>query len=550
MQIPADLPVGYYRDNFLGLLEFVCQQYRDILTNDELAYTESFIDLSLAAQRLYVRLISRRGPLFRNDKLHYTEIIDLPAAAHELLAAGFIDHGQDEDESAVLDLLTKADLIALIPDSAASVRSLKRPDLLDHVASVVTPVELHELLRFEIYRPLMKQHLQLYRLLFFGNLSQDLTEFVLMDLGLLTYEQVEIAADTRLFQQRRVVDKTLLLHDLSECCHAAVELDDKQALLEVVELLPDPERETTLIRRRNRILNEVARQLERQQDYLNALRIYEDSSAPPARERRVRVLDKLERLQQAYALCQTIQAEPADEAELEFATRFMPRLQKKLGLAVSQGLKPVLLDEDNSSLVTLAFDERVGVEESVCAYYDNREDRCYYVENHLLRGLFGLAFWDIIFMPVKGAFFNRYQSSPTDLYTPSFQSARQKEITDRLDEINGSDLWLAQLSQTYERKFGLANRFVHWQVLTREILHLSQQRIPADHLAKVFERLLWDLRNNRSGFPDLVLFPNAGSYQLLEVKGPGDRLQDNQKRWIRAFDRIGIPYRVVNVQWS
>lgn len=550
MQIPADLPVGYYRDNFLGLLEFVCQQYRDILTNDELAYTESFIDLSLAAQRLYVRLISRRGPLFRNDKLHYTEIIDLPAAAHELLAAGFIDHGQDEDESAVLDLLTKADLIALIPDNAASVRSLKRPDLLDHVASVVTPVELHELLRFEIYRPLMKQHLQLYRLLFFGNLSQDLTEFVLMDLGLLTYEQVEIAADTRLFQQRRVVDKTLLLHDLSECCHAAVELDDKQALLEVVELLPDPERETTLIRRRNRILNEVARQLERQQDYLNALRIYEDSSAPPARERRVRVLDKLERLQQAYALCQTIQAEPADEAELEFATRFMPRLQKKLGLAVSQGLKPVLLDEDNSSLVTLAFDERVGVEESVCAYYDNREDRCYYVENHLLRGLFGLAFWDIIFMPVKGAFFNRYQSSPTDLYTPSFQSARQKEITDRLDEINGSDLWLAQLSQTYERKFGLANRFVHWQVLTREILHLSQQRIPADHLAKVFERLLWDLRNNRSGFPDLVLFPNAGSYQLLEVKGPGDRLQDNQKRWIRAFDRIGIPYRVVNVQWS
>jgi len=61
---------------------------------------------------------------------------------------------------------------------------------------------------------------------------------------------------------------------------------------------------------------------------------------------------------------------------------------------------------------------------------------------------------------------------------------------------------------------------------------------------------LWDLRNNRSGFPDLVLFPDCGSYQLLEVKGPGDRLQDNQKRWIRAFERFGIPYRVVNVAWS
>jgi len=46
------------------------------------------------------------------------------------------------------------------------------------------------------------------------------------------------------------------------------------------------------------------------------------------------------------------------------------------------------------------------------------------------------------------------------------------------------------------------------------------------------------------------LFPDCGSYQLLEVKGPGDRLQDNQKRWIRAFERFGIPYRVVNVAWS
>lgn len=71
MQIPADLPVGYYRDNFLALVDFVREQYGDILTQDEIAYADSFIDLSLNAQRLYVRLISRRGPLFRSDKLSY-----------------------------------------------------------------------------------------------------------------------------------------------------------------------------------------------------------------------------------------------------------------------------------------------------------------------------------------------------------------------------------------------------------------------------------------------------------------------------------------------
>lgn len=548
MPVPVDLPVGYYRDNFLALLDFVREQYADILTAEETAYADRFIDLTLDAQRLYVRLVSRRGPLFRSDKLHYAEILDLPSAARELLAGNFVDHGKDEDDSVILALLTKADLVALIGDKTTAIGTLPRSDLLDRVNTAA--VDIRPQLHFEIYRPLMMEYLRLYRLLFFGNLSQDLTQFVLTDLGLLNYEKYVISADARLFKLREVVDKTLLLHELNESSHAAVEQNDREALLEIVALLPDSEQETTLIRRKNRILNRIGRQLERQQDYPNALLVYAQSSAPPARERSARILRKLALLPQSYALCQSIQGDPADEAELEFATRFMPGLQKKIGLEVSEGLSPVLLDDNNSLLVSLPHDEAVRVEESVRTYYDNHASRCYYVENHLFLGLFGLAFWDIIFMSVKGAFFNRYQSSPTDLYTPAFQFARQTAITDRLAEMKNSDRWLDVLHETYAEKLGVANRFVHWQVLSEEILQLSLQRIPASHLAHVFERLLWDLRNNRSGFPDLVLFPDCGSYQLLEVKGPGDRLQDNQKRWIRAFERFGIPYRVVNVAWS
>ena len=548
MPVPVDLPVGYYRDNFLALLDFVREQYADILTAEETAYADRFIDLTLDAQRLYVRLVSRRGPLFRSDKLHYAEILDLPSAARELLAGNFVDHGKDEDDSVILALLTKADLVALIGDKTTAIGTLPRSDLLDRVNTAA--VDIRPQLHFEIYRPLMMEYLRLYRLLFFGNLSQDLTQFVLTDLGLLNYEKYVISADARLFKLREVVDKTLLLHELNESSHAAVEQNDREALLEIVALLPDSEQETTLIRRKNRILNRIGRQLERQQDYPNALLVYGQSSSPPARERGARILRKLALLPQSYALCQSIQGDPADEAELEFATRFMPGLQKKIGLEVSEGLSPVLLDDNNSLLVSLPHDEAVRVEESVRTYYDNHASRCYYVENHLFLGLFGLAFWDIIFMSVKGAFFNRYQSSPTDLYTPAFQFARQTAITDRLAEMKNSDRWLDVLHETYAEKLGVANRFVHWQVLSEEILQLSLQRIPASHLAHVFERLLWDLRNNRSGFPDLVLFPDCGSYQLLEVKGPGDRLQDNQKRWIRAFERFGIPYRVVNVAWS
>ncbi|WP_444679438.1 VRR-NUC domain-containing protein [Halomonas sp. E19] len=36
----------------------------------------------------------------------------------------------------------------------------------------------------------------------------------------------------------------------------------------------------------------------------------------------------------------------------------------------------------------------------------------------------------------------------------------------------------------------------------------------------------------------------------MEVKGPGDRLQDNQRRWLAHFHAHGIPVAVCQVVWS
>jgi len=51
--------------------------------------------------------------------------------------------------------------------------------------------------------------------------------------------------------------------------------------------------------------------------------------------------------------------------------------------------------------------------------------------------------------------------------------------------------------------------------------------------------------------PDLIqLWPGEQRYRMIEVKGPGDRLQDNQKRWIEFALRQQIPLAVCYVQWS
>ncbi|HBQ05252.1 MAG: VRR-NUC domain-containing protein, partial [Pseudomonadota bacterium] len=68
-------------------------------------------------------------------------------------------------------------------------------------------------------------------------------------------------------------------------------------------------------------------------------------------------------------------------------------------------------------------------------------------------------------------------------------------------------------------------------------------------------RLLSDLKHNRAGLPDLIqLMPDAPAgkprYRMIEVKGPGDRLQDNQRRWIDFFCRHDMPVEVCHVRWQ
>ena len=63
-------------------------------------------------------------------------------------------------------------------------------------------------------------------------------------------------------------------------------------------------------------------------------------------------------------------------------------------------------------------------------------------------------------------------------------------------------------------------------------------------------RILSDIRANRCGLPDLVQFwPAERRYRLIEVKGPGDRLQDNQIRWLTFCVAQGIPVSVCHVTW-
>ncbi|MNG19705.1 VRR-NUC domain protein [compost metagenome] len=87
-------------------------------------------------------------------------------------------------------------------------------------------------------------------------------------------------------------------------------------------------------------------------------------------------------------------------------------------------------------------------------------------------------------------------------------------------------------------------------MLDETLLEQALACLPALHLKHCFERLLEDIQSNRAGMPDLIQFwPEQQRYRMIEVKGPGDRLQDNQLRWIDFCSEHGLPVEVCHVRW-
>ena len=155
--------------------------------------------------------------------------------------------------------------------------------------------------------------------------------------------------------------------------------------------------------------------------------------------------------------------------------------------------------------------------------------------------------WDIIFTPVAGAFFHPFQTAPADFREPEFTARRKDLIEQRMKELKSGALNSLVLNNLH-RKHGISNPLVNWYAMDRQIVVLALKRIPLAHWLAFFEYLLRDIPAHRSGLPDLIYFADSGGYQLLEVKGPGDQLQKNQRRWMKYFAEKEIPHSVVNVE--
>ena len=536
----------YYLENFESALGWLRERYGDLLNAEEREFTRAFEALPVASRALLVRMIMRKGDLFRTGKLDYAEIGCPRAAAAPLVALGWLDDQPLLGVTELFALLRKLELARAFRLSAR-MRAVSKPELMTALAAA--PVERRTFAAWcpdiaeVVYRVRVLDLCERLRLAFFGNFDQTWSEFVLADLGIFNYEKVPVPPAARAFQRREHLDDFHAIFRCRERFHR------EEPSAEILAAVPPPITDNAWLEsRREKLVFGIGQRCEKEGDLDSALRIYLGCTHPGSRVRAVRVLERQDRWAEAAQLAARAEASPEDEVERQQLARIVPRLQRHLGEASPPRRRP--MGWLTFELSVPPPEEDMPVELATRAYLTEPDAPVHYVENSLINSLFGLLCWDVVFLPLPGAFFHEFHSAPADLYTPDFHRRREHEFAECFAQLATGE-YQQTIRRTFARKAGIQSAFVSWGLLTPELLDVALDCLPPEHLERCFRRILLDVKTNRAGFPDLIQFwPRERRYRMIEVKGPGDRLQDNQIRWLDYCASNGMPVSVCHVRWA
>jgi VRR-NUC domain-containing protein/Fanconi-associated nuclease 1-like protein/Fanconi anemia protein nuclease-like protein len=535
----------YYLNNFGTVLESLESRYSELLTGEETEFIRRFAILPEPSRALLVRMIMRRGMFFRLSRLEYSEIGDAAVAAAPLLDMGWLEEPL-LDVYALHRLLTKVELTGNLALSRNACR-LNKPDLLEVLrAQHAEPRPFHGWcanLNDRVFRPVVKPLAERFRLMFFGNFHQDWTTFVLSDLGINSYEIVPV--HTTPFSTRAHIDAFHQLYRCQMALQEGVELKDIVASIPAAIL--DSE---WLEEHRQRLLFHIAMAYERSDDGAAAFAVYSVCRYRGSRMRTVRLLERMNEWQAARELCLVAASSPEGEAERQLVCRVLPRLNRKLG--VTEAKRTGLPQLASFDIQLEAPPDGLALEFHVrdhLAREEQSDSTVHYVENGLISSLFGLLCWDAIFAPIPGAFFHGFQYGPADLESPYFYERRRERFAACFAELESGN-YKDIIRERRSAKAGIQAPFVAWGLLKQPLLEYALQCFPAQHLRLWFEWIVRDIVENRAGFPDLVQFwPSERRYRMVEIKGPGDRLQDNQRRLLEFCSQHEMPVAVCRVRW-
>ncbi|MDR6982061.1 DNA polymerase-3 subunit epsilon [Rheinheimera pacifica] len=571
-----ELDSGYYLQHFNELLQFVAAHYQGVLTADSQALLQDFASLSAAAQQL--RMLNRKGTVFADTELSYSEIGPPGPVLDELSLAGFIAPLTEPDLADFWLRLSKDTLWQLLQlaktelanaeqthtgqaDTSSIKKSHTKPQLLG--AALKLPVNWLALIaRLPLrYVVLQRQDaLNYIYFLYFGRIEANLALFTLRDLGI---------RQTGQFKQQftpRFTDpaQALLAYQLAKAKPAIIELGKQlkkqpdnagpvlSQWLAAVAQWPLPDDNALLLKRSERCY-QLGKLAEQYQLTDIAIAFYQQSNGFPASERLARLYaqqgqtgDNQERCQQYL---QQLLDDPSCDEEWLFADDFY---QRKFSES-STGRKRSQLTQLLHDAPLVGIDELYlgKAEQGLMAHYAAQGYTVFHAENNLWLALFGLWFWHELFEHNNSALHNPFERRPRNLASGGFYQQFENEIEHKLTQL-AQQAAATTLLSALTAHYGKANSLFYWHSdLAEQLLPLLQYAPLANGesaLAPVLRAMAQDFSRHSSGYPDLFLIKDH-QLEFIEVKAPGDKIQRHQLARLLALNNAGFNARIEKLQW-
>ncbi|CAN4090736.1 unnamed protein product [Withania somnifera] len=606
-----------YQHNLLLLLKEVLKINAHLFTEDEKTLLEAFLSLSDDSQRLFARLYARKGPWFRMASISYAEICDYEEAVKGLSEVECvtlfesIDKLQIDDLKEVLNVLNVGELRDLVCSLNKSHKKLvKKSDYgtrkQDYIARVICAYEgglcpnLPNMIQGKIgscirISELAESVFWRAERLFFLNGEQDLSSFLLVDLGIVKYPAYNCIFTDQIFPDRSDLLSYEEAIEVAQVMDESLDENNNELVSRCIEISAGHVSSSVEEDRSSRsgsmaaflscfsaswvyskvILLGVSF-LEHERRYKDAIDLLKLLLVKFKSDRRrgywiLRLSIDLE-----HVGCLDESLEVAEKGLLDPWVRAgsivaLQRRVLRLGKPPRRWKTPIFSDSLNRKIVEVHVQgrpvncktgmksvfygedgERCGVEELALEYYAG-EGGCWHgvhTESGIWLTIFGLLMWDVVFADVPNVFRTKFQTAPLDLETDSFYEVRRGRIEALLDKIeHGMSEEL--LIMSWESHVGTACSGVNWDKHSLSELRAAVTCIGGPCLASLCRNLAQDYRSWSSGMPDLLLWrfhdDYRGEAKLVEVKGPRDRLSEQQLAWLFFLMDCGFSVEVCKV---
>ncbi|KKO50350.1 DNA polymerase III subunit epsilon [Arsukibacterium sp. MJ3] len=568
-----ELDNGYYLQHFNELLSFVTQHYKAVLTAEATAFISDYSALSDSAQQLLVRMLNRKGLVFSDAELNYSEIGPSEPVLNQLTEAGFVAPLNADDLADFWLRLTKDTLWQLLQLAKSQ---FSAAEWAEHVAklaikkSQTKPQLLGSALKLPVnwlalidtlpqrYIALQRQDtLNYLYFLYFGRIEANLSLFTLRDLGIRQAGQFK-----QQFQPRFTdLNQAQLAYQLANTKPAIIALAKQlkkqpdtaepalKQWLASVNAWPASADEALLLKRSERYY-QLGKLAEQYTLPVLAMRFYQLSNGFPASERLVRLYYQQQQPDAAKVLLEQLLQDPSCDEEWLFAEDFY---QRKFSNGATAQRRSQLTQLLHDAPVVGVDELYLGkAEQGLIAHYRQQGYTVFHGENNLWLALFGLWFWHELFEHEHSALHNPFERRPRNLASGGFYQQFSHIIEQKLQQLlepTAARMLLVALTSHY----GKANSVFYWHTgLADQLLPLLQYAPKSTEtssaLAQILRAMAEDFSRHRSGYPDLLLIKDQ-QLQFIEVKAPGDKIQRHQLARLLALKQAGFNARIEKLQW-